>query len=264
MGLAHRTIGEGPPIVLLNGYAATSADWDPSFLEALGAGGTVICPDFPGMGDSPLAGDVSVESMAADVAALMEELGTGRSPVAGWSMGGFVAQELARSEPGRVEALALVSTDPGGPDAVRCAPETWERLCDRTGTPREQASRLISLLFPPDFAEVVDRDFGDVVAEAKASLDPAALDAQEAAMGAWHEGHGGEARPRPGVPTLAAAGAVDQVIPPENAALLAGDEGRREIFDGGGHAFMAQQPDRLAGLLLSFFGRAPGGAGAED
>ena len=263
MGLAHRTIGEGPPIVLLNGYAATSADWDPSFLEALGAGSTVICPDFPGMGDSPLAGDVSVESMAADVAALMEELGTGRSPVAGWSMGGFVAQELARSEPGRVEALALVSTDPGGPDAVRCALETWERLCDRTGTPREQASRLISLLFPPDFAEVVDRDWrcgreGEGFARPRRARCPGGGD------GGLARGARGRGQAPAGVPTLAAAGAVDQVIPPENAALLAGDQGRREIFDGGGHAFMAQQPDRLAGLLLSFFGRAPGGAGAED
>lgn len=90
-------------------------------------------------------------------------------------------------------------------------------MTDRAGTPREQASRLIGLLFPPAFAEIVDRDFGDVVAEARQGLDPAALDAQERAMDAWHEG---ETPEPPEVPTLAAAGELDRVIPPGNSALM--------------------------------------------
>lgn len=212
MPLASRSVGEGPPILLLNGYAATSADWDPTFLSALGASGTVICPDFPGMGDSPLGeGEVTIESMTGDVLALLDDLGIESAPVIGWSMGGFVAQQLARSAPERVESMTLIGSDPGGEGAECATPEDWAALTDRSGTPREQASRLIGLLFPPDFAEVVDRDFGDVVAKAREALDPAALDAQERAMDSWHEG---ETPEPPEVPTLAAAGELDRVIPP--------------------------------------------------
>jgi pimeloyl-ACP methyl ester carboxylesterase len=260
MSLASRSTGDGPPIILLNGYAATSADWDPTFLSALAAGGTIVCPDLPGMGDSPLGGgEATIEAMAAEVLATLDDLGVDSAPVIGWSMGGFVAQELARSAPDRVESMTLISSDPGGEGAERTSAEDWAALTDRSGTPREQASRLIGLLFPPEFAEAVDRDFGDVVAQARDALDPAALDAQERAMDAWHEG---ETPEPPEVPTLAAAGELDRVIPPGNAYLMIEQGGWLATFAGGGHAFMAQEPQRLAALILAFCGRGSAAAPA--
>ena len=47
-------------------------------------------------------------------------------------------------------ALGLISTHTGGPDCVNGEPEVARELVDHSGTPREQATRLISLLFPPD------------------------------------------------------------------------------------------------------------------
>lgn len=260
MSLASKSTGQGPPLLLLNGYAATSADWDPTFLSGLGTGGTVICPDFPGMGDSPLGGDdVTIESMAGDVLALLDDLGIDSAPVVGWSMGGFVAQQLARAYPERVESMALIASDPGGAGAERAAAEDWAAMTDRSGTPSEQASRIIGLLFPPEFAEVVERDLGDVVTQAREALDPAALQAQERAMDAWHEG---ETPEPPEVPTLAAAGELDRVIPPGNAYLMIEQGGWLATFAGGGHAFMAQEPLRLAALILAFCGRGSAAAPA--
>lgn len=145
-------------------------------------------------------------------------------------MGGFVAQRLAQQAPGRVEALALLSTDPGGPVAAE-----------------------------------IDRRFGAVVAAARARLTPQVLAAQEAAMEAWHavgpkpDGDGARRSTplgHPSLPVLVAHGSEDVVIPAANAAALAArwPGAEVELFAGGGHAFMAQEPQRIAALLTSFLG----------
>lgn len=149
--LGLRSIGRGPALLLVNGYAATAADWDPQLLSALGRSFELLCPDNRGVGASTLGdpAELTVDAMAADLETLLDALEIERVPVAGWSMGGFVAQRLAARAPTRVEALVLLSTDPGGSAAARCEPRVWALLTDHSGTPREQASRLISLLFPP-------------------------------------------------------------------------------------------------------------------
>ena len=163
--LSWRSIGRGPPLVLVNGYAATASDWDPAFLSALASSFEVVCPDNRGVGGAALgAGLVTVESMARDVEALLDALEIERAQVAGWSMGGFIAQRLASVAPERVEALVLLSTDPGGAEAVLADPEVWARLTDRSGSPREQAARMIASLFPPETAAEIDRRFGGLVA----------------------------------------------------------------------------------------------------
>lgn len=204
------------------------------------------------MGGSDLraATGLTIEAMADDMEALLDAAGLTAVTVAGWSMGGFVAQALACQAPQRVASLALLATDPGGPAAITASPEVWAALTDHSGTPREQASRLIALLLPPALAPEIDREFGDVVAAARAELDPETLAAQAGAIDAWHR-----APPPPPVqdapPVLAAAGSEDVVIPPQNLAGLAArwPGARVERFEGGGHAFMAQEPERIAALI---------------
>ena len=197
--LGVRLIGDGPPLLLVNGYSGTSADWDPTFLATLGASRTVVAPDNQGMGNSG-PGDLdrmTIASMADDLAVLLDGRGIDRAPVVGWSMGGMIAQTFARRHPGRVSALVLLGTDGGGPEAVTAAPDAWARLVDHTGTPREQATRLLHLLFPPEVAAEVDRVFGDVVAEARAALSVGALRAQERAIAVWHASDPGSPPCRP-------------------------------------------------------------------
>ncbi|HEX5929525.1 MAG TPA: alpha/beta hydrolase [Solirubrobacterales bacterium] len=254
--LAWRTLGAGPPLLLINGYAATSEDWDPTFLGGLAETFQLICPDNRGTGGSELGdAELTVDGMASDLEAVLDTLEIARLPVVGWSMGGFVAQQLATRAPERVAALALIATDPGAPDATDADPEVWAKLTDHSGSAREQATRLINLLFPPVLAAEIDRDFGEIVAAARANLGPQTLRAQEAAMDAWHR----EPPPRgdaSGIPTLVIHGEDDQVIPPANAAALAtrwpGAE--VELFNGCGHGLMAQEPQRLANLIRDVCG----------
>jgi pimeloyl-ACP methyl ester carboxylesterase len=252
--LAWRSLGEGSPLLLVNGYAATGADWDPTFLAGLAQGFEVICPDNRGLGGSELgdARELSVDSMAADLEALLEALSIERLPAVGWSMGGFVAQRLALRAPARAAALALIATDPGGPEATPAEPEVWAELTDHSGSPREQASRLISLLFPAPLAAQIDRQFGGAVAVARAHLSVPVLQAQEAAMESWHldpQPHPDGAAPS----ALVLHGEEDRVIPAANAAPLAARwHAEVELFAGAGHGIMAQEPERLATLLTEF------------
>ncbi|HEY8816106.1 MAG TPA: alpha/beta hydrolase [Candidatus Dormibacteraeota bacterium] len=254
--LAWRSVGEGPPLLLITGYSGAAAGWDPQFLAALGRSFEVICPDNRGMGDSQLGElrePLTIEAMAADVVALLDAREIERLPVAGWSMGGFIAQALAIQAPARVEALVLLATNPGGDAAVPGDPAAFERLTDHSGTPREQATRLIELVFPANVAAEMNQRIGDVVAADRAALSPATLAAQQAAIGAWSAK--GLARPDAGSPpVLAVCGSEDAVIRPENTDRLAArwPNCRAECFEGDGHALQAQEPERLAALIASF------------
>jgi pimeloyl-ACP methyl ester carboxylesterase len=254
--LAWKEHGSGRPLLLVNGYGATGADWDPILLGKLAREFRLICPDNRGMGESEL-GDpaaLSIEAMADDLAGLLDALGIERADVAGWSMGGFVAQALAAGHPERVGSLALLATDGGGPGAILPEPAAAARLFDHSGTPREQATRLIELLFPAPVAAEVDAQFGAVVAAARAALSPAALTAQEAAMGAWHATPAEGRLAAIGAPALVMAGEEDVVIPAANAPLLAAAIGAAELrtFPGAGHGFIAQEAPRVAGAIRDF------------
>jgi pimeloyl-ACP methyl ester carboxylesterase len=187
----------------------------------------------------------------------MDALEIERALLVAWSMGGFVAQRLAARAPGRIAALALISTDPGGTAAVRARPEDWARLVDHSGSFREQATRLIALLFPADLAAEIDRQFGDLVAEARAAMSPATLRAQEAAMAAWHKGEDVGAASPETPPTLVVHGGEDVVIPAANAVLLAArwPGARVELVEGAAHAVMAQEPQRVADAIAELAGK---------
>jgi pimeloyl-ACP methyl ester carboxylesterase len=230
------------PLVMLNGYAAAAADWDPVFLGRLAESHELICPENRGV--------ESIDSMAYDVIALLDERELGSVVVAGWSMGGFVAQAVATIAPERVEGLVLMATDGGGPRATTAAPAVWARLIDHSGTPRERATRFIGLLFAPELAKTIDEQFGDIVAASQAALPVETLDAQVAAMEAWHA----TSQPGGSTPVLIAHGNDDIVIPATNADKLAQKwpASRVERFKGAGHGFTAQAPKELADLICSF------------
>jgi pimeloyl-ACP methyl ester carboxylesterase len=253
--IAWLAAGSGPPLLLINGYAATAADWDPTFLLGLARRRRVICVDNRGMGGSTLGDDeLSVATMASDAVAVLDSLEIGSAPVAGWSMGSFVAQQLAASAPERVERLILLAADPGGPEAQLPRAADWAALTDRSGSPREQATRLLGLLFPAPLAAELDEQFGELVARARAELSPAALDAQELAMAAWHREPADARLAAIAAPTVLAFGTEDVLIPPANSTLLAARlaDASAHAFAGGGHAFMAQEPHRLARLIGEF------------
>ncbi len=95
MELAHDRLGVGPPLVLLHPLGADRRVWD-SILDRLARKREVVAVDMPGFGASPsLPGTATPRALADAVAELVESLGLERPHVAGNSLGGWVALELA-------------------------------------------------------------------------------------------------------------------------------------------------------------------------
>ena len=253
--LAYRRIGKGQPLLVLNGFAATSSDWDPYFIARLASSNELILLNNRGIGGSSDDGKpFDIFQLADDAARVIEALDIARTNVMGWSMGGYIAQACAVKYADRIDKLVLLSTDPGGIEADLAAPEVWSALLDTSGTPNEQARRLLFLLFPNDVAESFYRRFGGLVGGARAQLSPELLNRQAAAMDAWHQ-HGLTSKLRDiRVPVLIATGTEDIVIPASNALKLVNTIPGAWLaqFSHSGHAFIAQHPRSLADLINSF------------
>ena len=102
---------DAPPLVLLHGWLYDSlATWH-RVLPRLSAAHRVTVIDLRNHGKSDKIRDnFDIADAADDVARILDVLGFGPVPVAGYSMGGMVAQELALRHPGRVTRLVLAAT----------------------------------------------------------------------------------------------------------------------------------------------------------
>jgi len=88
--IVYRRIGKGRPLLVLNGFGGTRADWDPSFIDGLASSNELILPNNRGIGGSTDDGQpFDIAKLADDTAQVIESLGIERANVLGWSMGGF-------------------------------------------------------------------------------------------------------------------------------------------------------------------------------
>lgn len=109
--ISYSDEGAGRPVVLLHGHTLDRRMWEPIVPGLLDTGLRVVRPDLRGHGKSsrPSTG-YHVSHHAADVAALLDEVGLERAALIGFSFGGGVALEMAVSRSRRVAAVGLVST----------------------------------------------------------------------------------------------------------------------------------------------------------
>jgi pimeloyl-ACP methyl ester carboxylesterase len=112
--MAHRTQGEGPPLLLLAGTGYNGGTWPREMVDRLARHFMVVTFDYRGTGATPgTPGDYTTRLFAADVRALVRALDRGPAHVLGHSMGGRVAQWVAIDEPDVVRSLVFASTGPG-------------------------------------------------------------------------------------------------------------------------------------------------------
>jgi pimeloyl-ACP methyl ester carboxylesterase len=117
---AYRRFGKsgGVPLVFNQHFTGTMDHWDPAVTDGLANEREVIL--FNNAGVSSSSGEVptSIEGMASNAAAFIGALGLSKVDVLGFSIGGFVAQEIAGQAPGLVRKLILVGTGPRGGKAM--------------------------------------------------------------------------------------------------------------------------------------------------
>lgn len=109
--LAWREQGSGRPLLLLHGWSMTSAVFTEA-LETLGEDFRVLAPDLRGHGASSGADGYALADFAADLSCWLKALDIGHYHLLGWSLGGQVAIELSRTQPGQVDRLVLVASTP--------------------------------------------------------------------------------------------------------------------------------------------------------
>jgi pimeloyl-ACP methyl ester carboxylesterase len=106
----YRTVGSGPPVVLIHGMVNSSLHWEEVALR-LADRYTVIAPDLIGHGDSAaVRGDYSIGAHAASIRDLLAVIGIERATIVGHSLGGGVAMQFFYQFPQRTERLVLVSS----------------------------------------------------------------------------------------------------------------------------------------------------------
>ncbi|AHB47840.1 peroxidase (Non-Heme peroxidase) [Hyphomicrobium nitrativorans NL23] len=116
----YREIGPtgGIPVVLLHHLTATLDDWDPRIVDGLAAHHHVVAFDNRGVGGSGGTTPTTVADMARDAVAFIEKLGFAQVDLFGFSLGGFIAQVIAESNPNLVRKLVLTGTAPAGGEGV--------------------------------------------------------------------------------------------------------------------------------------------------
>jgi pimeloyl-ACP methyl ester carboxylesterase len=117
---AYRRFGSpgGTPIVLLQHFMGNLDNYDPAITDALATGREVILTDNAGVGFSTGEAPETVAGMARDAASLIDALGLERVDLFGFSMGGYVAQQIVLDRPELVRRVVLVGTAPRGGEGV--------------------------------------------------------------------------------------------------------------------------------------------------
>jgi 3-oxoadipate enol-lactonase len=247
--LHHRVLGQPdrPTVVVGGSVGSTLATWDPQ-LAALSAEFRVIAYDHRGHGGSPAPpGPYSIEDLAIDVVALLDDLGVARAHLVGLSLGGMVAQLIAAHQPQRVDRLVLLCTAAHYPE-----PQPWtERAAAvRSGGTDAIADAVVERWLTVDYR----RDHPEEVArlrEMVVSIDDEGYAACCDAIADM------DLRPdlsRIQAPTLVIAGVEDPALPPERMRELADEiAGSRFVIVPGAHVPPLEHPDIVTSLLLEHF-----------
>ena len=147
--------GSGDPLILLMGLSARGAFWEEHILEYEKHFKCIVI-DNRGAGDSDKPeGPYTTKMMADDTAQVIEELNLGKCHVAGISMGGAIAQELALNYPQYIRSLVIISS------WAKCDPyalQVFDHFKDIRGTATEaDFMKLLQLwIFAPPFFESED------------------------------------------------------------------------------------------------------------
>ncbi|MGN7714868.1 alpha/beta fold hydrolase [Agrobacterium radiobacter] len=125
---AYRRLGPdvGVPVVLLNHWGANLDNFDPRIVQGLAADRPVYALDYRGIGTSGGMPPLNVAEMASDTIATIRALGLKSVDLIGFSLGGFVAQQILFDAPDLVRRAILAGTGPaGGTGIERVGPVSW-------------------------------------------------------------------------------------------------------------------------------------------
>jgi pimeloyl-ACP methyl ester carboxylesterase len=151
---AYRDTGCGDgkmPLVLFQHFRGNLDGWDPALIDALASGRRVVTFDNAGVGGSTGSTPDTIEQMARDAIAFMSAREISQADLLGFSIGSFVAQQVALMRPAIVRRLILASSAPQGAAGMHgWAPE----VIGAVGTPQTGPKAYLSVFFTPSPASL--------------------------------------------------------------------------------------------------------------
>ncbi|OHV26877.1 MULTISPECIES: alpha/beta fold hydrolase [Rhizobium] len=256
----YRDLGPqgGVPVILLNHWGAVLDNFDPRIVDGLATKHHVIATDYRGIGASGGAAPVTIDEMARDAIALIRALGFKKVDLLGFSLGGFVAQDIALKAPDLVRKLILTGTGPaGGKGIEKVGTVSWPLMIKGLLTLRDPKTYLF-------FTSTANgrraaKAFLDRLKERKAGRDkgptPRAFLRQLKAIKAW-----GRQAPqdlgRINIPVLIANGDDDIMVPTVNSADMARriPGAQLIIYKDAGHGGIFQNHADFVPKALAFLG----------
>lgn len=255
---AYRRLGpsEGVPLVLLNHWSANLDNFDPAIVDRLAQARPVYALDYRGIGRSGGEAPVTVAGMAQDMIAAIRALGLNAIDLIGFSLGGFVAQQILLDEPDLVRRAILAGTGPaGGTGIARVGTVSWPLIVKGLVTftdPKTYMFFTASANGRSAAKAFVDR-LALRTTDRDTSVGIGAVLRQQKAIKEW-----GQQSPQPldtiRIPVLVANGDHDIIVPSENSRDLARRIPGAEIvlYPDAGHGGIFQYHDAFTERAIAF------------
>src|SRR5215207_848874 len=267
--IAYKMFGNGgESILLISGGSADKNAWDPSFISDLSSNHTVIVFDNRGVGNTTIGSKpYTIEQLANDTAGLLDALKIQNANVLGYSLGSYIAQQLAITNPEKVSRLILAGASCGGKESMSKPPEFLNlqnelvnKISNNVTISLEENIELLNATLGAGWIRLHPESLENVT-EGKgffASISPEAQEGQN------NIGHSWEATNWDGVceeltklakPTLIITGTDDNYYQPHENSLILAEKipGAWLVqIENAAHAVMDQYPDEINKILQMF------------
>ena len=261
---AYRDLGQSElPLVLLQHFRGNLDNWDPALIDALAARRRLVAFDNVGVAATTGRTPSTIEAMAQGAIAFLEAMELKRVDLLGFSIGSFVAQEIALIRPDLLRRVVLASSAPQGAAGMH----GWaSEVIGAVGTPTTSPEGYLSVFFASTKSSLeagqraAGRIFGGRTIDRDDPTTWQTRQAQYNAVCAWGIPNHSmlERLAAIDLPVFVANGDSDPMILPRYSHLLAGllPDARLAIYPDSAHGFLFQHHAKFAADMLAFLEEA--------
>src|SRR4051812_45427155 len=261
---SYRDVGDGDvPLVFLQHFRGNLDNWDPALVDALAADRRVVAFDNVGVGATTGRTPDTVEAMARGAIEFLDAMDFQRVDLLGFSLGSFVAQEIALIRPDLLRRVVLASSAPQGASGMHgWGPEVIAAV----GVPEVSPQGYLSVFFAPTDTsreagqQAAGRIFGGRTTDRDEPTTWRTRQAQYDAVCAWGIPNHALLQRLAAIdlPVFVANGDSDPMILPRYSHLLAGllPDARITIYPDSAHGFLFQHHSQFAADVNTFLNEA--------